>query len=245
MKLKVINSGSEGNCYLLTNCKGETLILEVGESLKKVKEALDFDISNIVGVVVSHTHLDHSKYISEYTKVGINVYSNKQVVNKFGGETHNLKIVNPLTSFSLQGFRILPFEVRHDVDIETYGFLIESDGVRVVFLTDLVYTKYQFSNIHAYLIEANYDIEIVRERFKDNAEHFLKNRVINSHLSIDNCLKLLKSSDLSQTQNIVLLHLSDKNSHAEDFKKRVEKQTYKTVYVADKGLEVELANEPF
>ena len=53
--LKCISSGSNGNCYLL-NCNDEILIIECGCSLKEVKRALNFDLSKIVGCVISHSH---------------------------------------------------------------------------------------------------------------------------------------------------------------------------------------------
>jgi hypothetical protein len=56
MKLTVINSGSQGNCYHLTCSKGRTLIIEAGEKLIKTKEALGFDLQGIEGLLVSHIH---------------------------------------------------------------------------------------------------------------------------------------------------------------------------------------------
>jgi phosphoribosyl 1,2-cyclic phosphodiesterase len=56
MRLIVIGSGSSGNTYIL---KGETsaLIIEAGVNPLEVKKAMDFDISKIVGVCISHEHL--------------------------------------------------------------------------------------------------------------------------------------------------------------------------------------------
>ena len=59
MRLKVLSSGSQGNCYLLES-NGETLILDCGIPIKEIKKGLDFDISKVVGVCVSHGHLDHA-----------------------------------------------------------------------------------------------------------------------------------------------------------------------------------------
>lgn len=57
MKLKCISSGSHGNGYVLTDKDGNSLILEAGVKLSRVKEYLDFNISNVVGVALSHAHL--------------------------------------------------------------------------------------------------------------------------------------------------------------------------------------------
>ena len=56
MKLTVLNSNSRGNCYVLQN-DTEALIIECGVRLSAVKKALNFNISKIRGVLISHEHL--------------------------------------------------------------------------------------------------------------------------------------------------------------------------------------------
>ena len=53
--LKIINSGSSGNCYILT-CDNEKLILDCGLPIKVIKQGLDFDLGGIQGVLISHAH---------------------------------------------------------------------------------------------------------------------------------------------------------------------------------------------
>lgn len=55
MKCLTISTGSSGNAYLFYNDM-ECLIIEAGCKLKYIKEALNFDISKIVGCVISHSH---------------------------------------------------------------------------------------------------------------------------------------------------------------------------------------------
>ena len=57
MILKVLGSSSTGNCYLLQSSEGETLIIECGVHLKEIKKALNFNIRNVAGVLISHEHL--------------------------------------------------------------------------------------------------------------------------------------------------------------------------------------------
>jgi len=57
MKLKILGSSSKANSYVLRSSKGEVLLLECGKKLLDVKKALNFDLSNIVGMVISHVHL--------------------------------------------------------------------------------------------------------------------------------------------------------------------------------------------
>ena len=56
MKLKVLSSGSQGNCYLLST-ENETLILDCGLPIMEIKKGLDFDLGGIKGVLVTHAHL--------------------------------------------------------------------------------------------------------------------------------------------------------------------------------------------
>lgn len=55
----------------------------------------------------------------------------------------------------------------------------------------------------------------------------------------------MKANDLSSVRNICLLHLSDRNSDAERFKKEFEEFTSKNVVIADKDVEIDLNLFPF
>lgn len=55
MFLRVCNSGSSGNGYAIGNDK-EVLLLEAGCRFIDIKKMLDFNVSNIVGMCVSHEH---------------------------------------------------------------------------------------------------------------------------------------------------------------------------------------------
>ena len=57
MILKTINTGSSGNCYILTSNSGETLILDCGMPIKEIKKGLDWNIRGIKGMIISHAHL--------------------------------------------------------------------------------------------------------------------------------------------------------------------------------------------
>jgi phosphoribosyl 1,2-cyclic phosphodiesterase len=56
MKLSVLASGSSGNGYIIHN-NDEAIVVETGVRFTEVKKALDFNISKIRGVVISHGHL--------------------------------------------------------------------------------------------------------------------------------------------------------------------------------------------
>lgn len=55
MLLKCMASGSTGNSYALISEK-EILLIEAGVRLMEVKKNIDFQISKVIGCVVSHEH---------------------------------------------------------------------------------------------------------------------------------------------------------------------------------------------
>lgn len=55
MLMRTISSGSQGNSYALIG-DSEILLIEAGVSLMEVKRNIDFQISKVVGCVISHEH---------------------------------------------------------------------------------------------------------------------------------------------------------------------------------------------
>ncbi len=55
MTLNVIGTGSNGNCYYLRNAD-ECLILDAGIPFKQTMRGLDYKVSDISGVLITHGH---------------------------------------------------------------------------------------------------------------------------------------------------------------------------------------------
>lgn len=54
--LKVLASGSSGNCYIV-QAGEEKLILECGIGYKEILKGLNYTIKNVKGCLISHQHL--------------------------------------------------------------------------------------------------------------------------------------------------------------------------------------------
>lgn len=245
MKLKVLGSGSSGNCYLLQGDK-ETLILECGIKYKDILKGLNFDLSKVVGCLISHEHKDHSKAINEIIRSSIDVYLSPGTIEAINYEalklttTHLVRLIASEEQFKVGGFTVLPFEAEHDA-AEPLGFLISHEEIgKLLFITDSYYCQYQFSGVNHILIECNYSKEILEENIKNGLNPVLARRLLKSHFSLDNAKEFLKATDLSQVKDITLIHLSSNNSNASLFQEEIEKLTGKITYVAKKGLEIEL-----
>lgn len=244
MNLKVIGTGSSGNCYLLYN-KEEVLILECGVSFKKIKEELNFDFSKVVGCLVTHEHGDHNKAIKEVLATGVKVFASNGTLEASNViEHHNSNIIHSKKLYQIGGFKIIPFDIRHDVK-EPLGFLINHPECRTtLFLTDSFYSPYRFNGLNNLIIEANFCEDIIDAKLKFDRK-FLRDRVLKSHLSIQKCIDLLNANDLTAVNNIVLIHLSDSNSNEIEFQKKVQEATGKNTIVARNGLEILFNKNPF
>ncbi|MFV5697784.1 MBL fold metallo-hydrolase [Flavobacterium sp. ZT3R17] len=247
MELHTIGTGSLGNCYILGN-KDEQLLIECGVGIDKIKKGLDFDYNNVVGCLVTHEHGDHFKSIQGVLDLGIDVYASAGTFSSplFPSVSHRKNTIAAKQSFKIGNFKILPFSVVHDA-AEPLGFIIEHPGCgKVLFLTDTNYCKYTFPGLNNIIIEANFSKKIIEQKFGEKLQmEFLKNRILKNHFSLEDCKVMLAANDLSKVNNIVLIHLSDSNSHEVDFRREVYELTGKNVSVADKGRKFNLGLTPF
>ncbi len=242
MRLKVIGTGSQGNAYLLYN-EQEALLIECGVGIKDIKVALDFNLTKLVGCIMTHEHQDHSKSTKDLISAGIEVFSTKGTFDALNIEHHNARPLKRIDEFQLGGFRIKNFDVKHDAAAPS-GFLIQhKECGTVLFLTDTYYCPYTFPGLNNIIIEANYSMEIIQKKLYDKA--FLKNRVLQSHMNLDTCIKTLQANDLSQVNNIVLIHLSDSNSNEKTFQEKVSNATSANVTVASNGMDLNFNKTPF
>lgn len=228
MDIKIIASGSSGNAYLIGDGKTR-LLLDAGIPFKRIQIGCCFRTSSIDGCLVTHRHGDHAAAIPKLLHRGITVYSNADVAGLYPG----VQSVDVLREFRIGTFRILPFEVEHDVPCYGYQATSVETGEKLVYITDSAYVKYTFSGLTHIMIEANYDEDIMLGNVRDEKIPFsLAERVAGTHMSIDTLIELLRANDMTQVRQIYLLHLSDGNSDAEAFKRQVQKETGAEVYIA-------------
>lgn len=239
MKLKVLGSGSSGNCYILEN-DNEALIIEAGLPFMKVKKALNFNVMKIKAVLITHIHSDHHFYWFQYARAGIPVFE------PFRLDGSNLEFDN-------SQFRVMAFDNRDKSgrwlhnnsdgsECPCYGFHITHPEIgSLVYATDTEYVRWRFKAVNHILCEANYDMQFV-DRDEPNYKHRLR-----GHMSLDTALEFISTNDNPALRNVVLIHLSDKSGDPALFKQKTE-ETIKygaDVYVAEKGLEISLDLCPF
>jgi len=239
MELIVLGSGSTGNCYLLTNDK-ECLVIEAGISLMDVKIELDFNISKIVGVISTHSHADHNKYINDYKKIGIKTFTpfndeSKSMMKCFGNFTINAFPLNDKNGNWCHSNS-------DETDCECYGFFIQHPEItNMVYVTDCSFVRWNFKkhNVHHFLVECNYSDEFI------NIDGANKNHVINGHMSLDTCKDFIKANSNTHLETITLCHLSTGNADKNVFRDEIQSIVYANVDVAERGKVIELNPLPF
>ncbi len=234
IKIETIASSSAGCCYLIES-GGEQLLIECGISLNKIREALNFDLSRVVGCLVSHEHKDHCKAAEDvYHKTPIQLYGPMGLTNHF--DIFGLRLAQHDLQFSCgTQFFIKPILLPHDV--ECYGYLIathsgEPDYSRemLFYATDTGGINYTFPGLTHLMIETNHSMEAL---FKSDLNKSVVARIAENHLSIDNALGFA-SRHKDTLEEVHLMHLSDKHGDEELFKTMAQEALGVPIYIAGK-----------
>jgi len=247
MECHVLSSGSDRNGYILTNGE-ETLLIETGVKLSTVKKALNYNMKSIVACLLSHEHNDHAGYIESYLKAGILVMTSEDTLKakSVTQNRHFTRIVKPGKGYKAGRFKIIPFEVHHDVTC--YGYHIHHPETgNIMFLTDSFMCDYVFNDLSHIIIEANYSDEILeRNIIEGRVNPAMRPRLLKTHMEISTTKTTILANDISKVRNIILIHLSNGNSHAENFVRTIREATgIPNVFAAEKNMIIDLNAEPF
>lgn len=225
LKLKCLGSGSkQGNCYLLSTEK-ETLILDCGLPIMEIKKGLNFDIRRISGVLCSHVHLDHSKALNDFYKMGAHIVAPFQA-----GEVKR-------SHATMGSFDVTSFDLPHNGTWNN-GFLIKAEGQKILYMTDFEYCPYIFKKqwINHMIIECNYEQELV-DKDLPNFEHKVK-----GHCSLDTCKTFVEKNRTKDLRSVLLCHMGGETCRGDKCVTEVQKVAGNAIYVdyAAAGKEWEL-----
>lgn len=245
MKLKILGSSSNGNCYVLET-RNESLIIECGIRLSRIKRALGWRLSNVVGAFITHSHNDHAGHATSLATSGVTVFASADTLRAKGlyGKPFTREI-RARHGYAVGGFRVIPLDVKHDVSC--FAFIIGHAEIgKMLFVTDAIAFPYVVDGLNTILIEANYSDEILQENIVSGlTQEAMRPRLMNSHMELSETLRTLDRQDLSECSSIVLVHLSATNSDAAMFAKQVREHTGKPVYIASSGKEIDISKKPY
>lgn len=226
MNIKTIASGSSGNCYVIES-EGQRLLIECGVSVAEIRLELNFDLSSVVGCLVSHEHRDHCKAAKELAeRTSVHMYGPKSVRDALGITVYNVMTEN---YHMIAPFLIKPCLVEHDGEMECFAYLIiVNDDDILFYISDAAAVPFVISPITHLMIETNHSFAKLTESSMDPV---LRQRIWNTHIDIDSAVRFARDHRDS-LKEVHLLHLSDKHSDEELFARRMREAVGVPVYIA-------------
>ncbi len=188
-------SSSSGNCLALWTATSSILI-DCGVQTRR-----EFDVllcaharhtRDVAGVVVSHAHGDHATRTSlrVLEREGIAVHANSRVIRQLR-ERHTIDAWTKAPrfrafpgdeGFRIGDFRVAPVELPHAPAVPTFGFVItvrdERATRKMVVCTD--FHDFggllpHFADADFIFVEANHDLQLLREHPNFNSRYHLNN----------------------------------------------------------------------
>ncbi len=177
-----LNSGSNGNCYFVSN-EEEAVLIDAGIScreLEKRMSRLGLLPGKIKAIFVSHEHTDHIsgiKILSKKYRIPVYITENTLKNSSLKLQPELVRSFTANTVVTIGGLSIHPFSKDHDA-ADPYSFTVEGNGVKIAILTDIgkvcERVVEHFKACHAAFLEANYDEDML-----ENGGYpvYLKNRI--------------------------------------------------------------------
>mgnify|MGYP004443759795 FL=1 len=224
-----IGSGSSGNCAYLGNENGG-FIVDAGVEVPKVLNTLKangIEQSMIKGIIVTHDHSDHVRYVYTLLRTlkTVRLYCTPRVLNGLL-RRHNISRrtkeyhdnIFKEIPFRLAGMSITAFETSHDAS-DNMGFDIDLNGSHFVVATDMgeinERAQYYMQRANYLVIETDYDTEMLRQN--PNYPEYLKARIkgAKGHLDNETSAQFVAQNYHPGLKNVFLCHLSEHNNTPE------------------------------
>ena len=166
MKIKILASGSKGNCTYI-ECGNIKFLIDVGISFMQLKRQLNdisVDVDDLNFVLLTHTHSDHIKGLKTLlSKTKTKMYIADDLSNELKNKISFNSVHIIYECFENNGIEIKLFPLSHDVPC--YGFCIEYEKSKLIYITDTGYLNRRYleiiSNADVYILESNHDERVL------------------------------------------------------------------------------------
>lgn len=206
MKFSVLASGSKGNCTYIQ--AGSTqLVIDCGMTKRYLTQSfhhINVDLNKIDALLITHDHSDHIAQVKVFKEV-------RKVISPVLLDSREDSIVwTPYINHKINDVEIMPIVLSHDCDM-IYGYIIQHNGEKLVYITDTGYIKSKDFNLlrdaDYYIIESNHDVDLL---MKSSRPYPTKQRILSDtgHLSNEDSSYIISQLVTPRTKEIVLAHLS-------------------------------------
>lgn len=227
MKIKILATGSKANSYIIES-EGSSILIDPGLPFNELQKKSDFSLSKLDLCLLSHEHMDHARSIKDILKIGVRcamTYGTAMALDI----KKDVTVLHPESEIELEWWRIIAFAADHD-SVDPCGFLIvdPTEKYKICYATDTASINYDFLGVTHWVIECNHSIDLLmaNESLPENVKY----RIESTHFSLESCKDFFKAQDLSRTESIHLIHMSEKNSDCGLFTKEIEEVTGLPVY---------------
>jgi phosphoribosyl 1,2-cyclic phosphodiesterase len=217
VRISVLASGSNGNATVV-EADGTCVLVDCGISCRQLvtrMDALGIDPKTIDAVLLTHEHDDHVKGLEVFLRrYPVPVLATSGTVAAMAAPPPEARTLAPGREVRLGTVTVLPVPTSHDAR-EPVGFVLESAGHRVGFVTDTgVVTQLlaeRLAGCHTLLLECNHDRDMLR---MGPYPWPLKQRIASrtGHLSNEQSRGALEQLVHSGLDVVVGMHLSQTNN---------------------------------
>lgn len=190
MKMKVLGSGSDGNCIILTDDTGHQIMLDCGLKSNIIVPNVEFNMLDCI--LITHAHQDHLKGADYFKKFYVDMVTWENVVDG--------------KQVTKGNWQILPMRLVHNA--ECFGFLIYNkiEKKKILYVTDTTFIPNLSTKLlDLCIIECNYDEDVF---YAFAEQDRLTNNGCLNHLSKQQLLEYFEMHPDLKIKNLVLSHLS-------------------------------------
>jgi phosphoribosyl 1,2-cyclic phosphodiesterase len=230
IELCILASGSSGNCSVLRT-PGGIVMIDAGVGPRTAARRLDgtgVSLRDLRAIVLTHLDSDHFRpsWFNHAARCAARIYCSAtrvcDLLERFDecDDPRVRELIQPFDASAFEpvdGVTVQPIPLAHD-RTGSHGFVIDGDGCRIGFATDLGRVPPIlldcFENLHMLALESNYDPQMQHSSARPQ---FLKTRIMggSGHLSNEQALRAIQTIlDRCERrrrplpQHIVLLHRS-------------------------------------